>query len=82
MSSWLWIIPSGLLLAGGILALAAATSNRWRWAVVAPLVFGCGTLALALIYRDWGLIAATAGLFFYAAINFRNLRRTAAGERT
>ena len=72
----MWIIPVGLLLAGVVLAMTTVTANKWRWAVLAPLVFGTGALAIAVISRDWGPIAVTAGMYFYAAINFRQLRRT------
>jgi hypothetical protein len=78
MDDWVWI-PVGLLLLGVILAVATTTSNKWRWAVLAPIAFGTGALVLAVIYRDWGPIAVTAGMYFYAAINFRNLRKPHTG---
>ena len=71
----MWVLPIGLLLAGVVLAMTTTTSNKWRWAVLAPLAFGTGALVLAVISRDWGPIAVTAGMYLYAAINFRQLRR-------
>ena len=81
MGDWLWVIPAGFLLAGAVLAMATTTSNKMRWAVLAPLVWGTGTLVAAVIYRDWGPIAVTAGMYFYAALNYRNLRRAQATPR-
>ena len=75
MGGLVWILPAALLLTGAALAIGTTTSNKWRWAVLAPLAWGTGTLAIALISRDWGPIAVTAGMYFYAAINYRNLRR-------
>lgn len=75
MSGWVWIVPVGLLVAGAVLAIGTTTSKKWRWAVMAPVAWGTGTLAIAVIERDWGPIAVTAGMYFYAAINYRNLRR-------
>ena len=75
MAGWAWIIGGGFLVAGVVLAVATTTSNTLRWAILAPAVWGTGTLVIAVITRDWGPIAITAGMYFYAAINYRNLRK-------
>jgi hypothetical protein len=78
MDDGFWV-AAVLLLVGVVLAVATTTSNKWRWAILAPLAFGTGTLVLAVIYRDWGPIAVTAGMFLYAALNVRSLRRSDRG---
>lgn len=75
MSSWAWVVAGCFLVAGAALAVATTTSNKLRWAVLAPAVWGTGMLFIAVMSRDWGPIAITAGMFFYAAINYRNLKR-------
>ncbi|MDQ3879199.1 MAG: hypothetical protein M3290_12750 [Actinomycetota bacterium] len=75
MTGLLTAIGAVFLAGGAILAIATTTSNRLRWAVIAPLAFGTGTLILALAYGDWGPIPVTVGAYFYAAINYRNIRR-------
>ena len=78
VSAFLTLIGVLFLATGAFLAVRATTSNRIRWSVMAPLAFGTGTLLLALSSGDWGPIAVTAGIFFYAAINYRNIRKRAA----
>ena len=72
----MWFVAAGFLVAGLVLALTATTDNKLRWAVLAPAVWGTGMLFIAFMSRDWGPIAVTAGMFFYAALNYRNLRRS------
>jgi hypothetical protein len=77
MDLWAWIVAGAFLVAGAVLAIATTTSNRLRWAVLAPLVWGTGTLFIAVMTGDWGPIAVTAGMYFYAAINYREIRKRA-----
>ena len=77
MGSGIWV-AAGFFLVGIVLAVTTTTSNRWRWAVWAPLAFGTGALVLIVIERVWGAIALAVGMYYYAALNFRNFRRAEA----
>lgn len=78
VSAWQWVgaaVAGAFLLSGAVLAIATTTDNRLRWAVLAPAVCGTGTLLLAVVIRGWGPIPVTAGMYFYAAINYRSIVR-------
>lgn len=78
MSAWQWVVAGSFLVAGFVLAVTTTTANKMRWAVLAPAVWGTGTLILAMMMRDWGPIAVSSGMFFYAAINYRNIKKSPA----
>ena len=75
MDAWQWVVTVGFLAGGIVLAMATTTSNRLRWAVLAPLMWGLGMLFVAVVIRSWSPIAIAAGMLFYAAINYREIRR-------
>jgi hypothetical protein len=77
MSTWAWFVAAGFLVTGAVLAMGTTTSNKLRWAVMAPAVWGTGMLFIAVMSRDWGPIAVSSGMFFYAAINYRTFRKSA-----
>ena len=77
MAVWQWLVAGGFLITGAVLAVATTTDNKLRWAVMAPAVWGTGMLFIAIVTRDWGPIAISAGMLFYAALNYRNLKRAA-----
>ena len=66
------------MLAGLALAMGTTTDNRMRWAVVAPAVWGTGALAAAVMLPSWSPVAPMAGMYFYAALNYRNIKRAEA----
>ena len=70
-----WVVVVGFLFAGIVLAMATTTDNKMRWAVLAPLTWGVGTLIAAVMLRNWSPMAVSSGMFFYAAINYRNIKR-------
>ncbi len=80
MTAWQWIVAAGFLVAGAVVAMATVTDNRLRWAVLAPVVFGTGTLFIALAMGSWGPIPVTAGMYFYAAINYRSIVKARPGR--
>ena len=65
------------MVAGLVLAMWTTTSNKMRWAVMAPAVWGMGMVFIAVMIRDWGPIAVATGMLFYAALNYRNIRKGA-----
>ena len=78
MSIWVVIVGGAFMAAGLVLAMATTTDNRMRWAVWAPAVWGTGALFLAVMLRSWSPVALVAGMYFYAALNYRNIRKGAA----
>ena len=74
------VVAGVFMLAGLVLAMATTTDNRMRWAVQAPAVWGTGALVAALMMPSWSPVAPMAGMYFYAAINYRHLRRKRAAE--
>ena len=78
MHLWPWFVAGAFLVAGFVLAVATTTSNRMRWAVMAPAMWGTGMLIFAVVGRDWTAVAVCSGMYFYAAINYWNIRRSRA----
>ena len=70
-----YVVAGGFLVAGAVLAVATTTSNRLRWAVQAPAAFGTGMLILAVTIPSWSPVAVMAGMYFYAALNYRNYKK-------
>ena len=75
MSAWQWVVAVAFLVTGIVLAVATTTDNRMRWAVLAPTAWGLGMLFIAVAMRSWSPIAIAAGMLFYAAINYRSIRK-------